>query len=84
MRGDSFVISGLISARSQHTTRNSPIRFSIRNVLLSAMFLFRAIGDFRLVGFFKKIRGTKFAKNDTAFFSPLCLLLSILLFVSAL
>nr|WP_254844256.1 DUF3995 domain-containing protein [Leptospira santarosai] len=56
----------------------------MRNVLLSAMFLFRAIGDFRLVGFFKKIRGTKFAKNDTAFFSPLCLLLSILLFVSAL
>lgn len=58
--------------------------FQFGTYFLSATFLFRAIGDFRLVGFFKKIRGTKFAKNDTAFFSPLCLLLSILLFVSAL
>ncbi|WP_061248470.1 DUF3995 domain-containing protein [Leptospira alstonii] len=49
---------------------------------LSAAFLLRAIGDFRLVGFFKRIKDTKFAKNDTKYYSPLCLLLSALLFVS--
>lgn len=36
----------------------------------------RAVGDFRLVGFFKKVRGTTFARWDTALHSPLCALLS--------
>lgn len=58
--------------------------FQYGTYFLSAVFLLRAIGDFRLLGFFKKIRGTKFAKNDTAYYSPLCLLISVLLFVSTL
>ncbi|ULH29430.1 DUF3995 domain-containing protein [Leptospira weilii] len=58
--------------------------FQYGTYFLSATFLLRAIGDFRLLGFFKKIRDTKFAKNDTAYYSPLCLLLSVLLFVSTL
>jgi hypothetical protein len=37
----------------------------------------RAVGDFRLVGFFKRVRGTNFARLDTAVFAPLCLLLGI-------
>jgi len=37
----------------------------------------RAVGDLRLVGFFKKIRGTRFAVLDTWLYSPLCLLLAI-------
>lgn len=36
-------------------------------------FVLRAIGDFRLVGFSKKIRGTRFATWDTRLFSPLSL-----------
>lgn len=52
-------------------------------VFLSFVFLLRAIGDFRLVGFFKRIRGTDFAKNDDVYYSPLCLILSFLLFISA-
>lgn len=36
-------------------------------------FLFRAIGDFRLVGFFKRVRETPFARWDTRLFTPLCL-----------
>src|SRR4051812_9981130 len=39
--------------------------------------LARAVGDFRYVGFFKRVRGSRFAKLDTLFYSPLCLLLSI-------
>ena len=36
----------------------------------------RAVGDFRLVGFFKRVRGTRFARLDTMLFTPLCLLLA--------
>ncbi|VTP99572.1 MULTISPECIES: DUF3995 domain-containing protein [Sphingobacterium] len=42
------------------------------------IFLVRAIGDFRYVGFFKKYRNTKFGKNDTKYYSPLCMLIGIL------
>lgn len=38
--------------------------------------LARAIGEFKYVGFFKRIRGSRFAKLDTLVYSPLCLLLS--------
>ena len=44
---------------------------------LTAVFLLRAVGDFRLVGFFKRARGTRFARRDTLFYSPLCLLLGL-------
>lgn len=37
----------------------------------------RAIGEFRYVGFFKRVRGTPFARLDTWVYSPLCLLLAI-------
>jgi hypothetical protein len=37
----------------------------------------RAIGEFRYVGFFKRVRGSRFAKLDTLVYSPVCLLLAI-------
>lgn len=45
---------------------------------IAALFMLRAIGDFKYVGFFKKITKTKFAKNDSRFYSPLCLVIAIL------
>lgn len=45
---------------------------------LAVVFVLRAFGDFQLVGFFKRVKGTQFARMDTAFFSPLCLLISLL------
>jgi hypothetical protein len=39
------------------------------------IFLFRAAGEFKLVGFSKSVRGTAFATWDTWLFSPLCVLL---------
>lgn len=36
----------------------------------------RAIGDFRLVGFFKRVRGTTFARWDSRLHSPLCVAIS--------
>ena len=37
----------------------------------------RAIGEFKYVGFFKRVRGSRFAKLDTLVYSPLCLLLAV-------
>jgi len=45
--------------------------------------LARAVGDFRLVGFFKRIRGSAFARLDTLLYAPLCLLLSVAVFYVA-
>lgn len=41
------------------------------SVLLGLVFLVRAVGDFRLIGFFKRVRGTAFATWDTRLFSLL-------------
>ncbi len=39
--------------------------------------LARAIGEFKYVGFFKRVRDSKFARLDTLLYSPLCLLLAV-------
>lgn len=46
--------------------------------VIPTIFLFRAIGEFKYVGFFKKIRDTKFAKADTKTFTPLCLFIALI------
>jgi hypothetical protein len=46
--------------------------------IIPGIFLLRAIGDFRYVGFFKRIKNTEFARNDTRLFAPLCLMIAVL------
>ncbi|WP_186755825.1 DUF3995 domain-containing protein [Echinicola salinicaeni] len=46
--------------------------------IIPLIFLLRAVGEFKYVGFFKSIRETDFGKMDSKFFSPLCLILGIL------
>lgn len=48
---------------------------------LAAVLLLRAIGDFRYIGFFKRIGDTPFGRRDTALYSPLCLLLALGVFL---
>ncbi|MET3446438.1 DUF3995 domain-containing protein [Ralstonia sp. 1138] len=43
---------------------------------LAAVFTLRAVGDFRYVGFFKRVRGSVFAQRDTWMYSPLCVVLA--------
>jgi hypothetical protein len=50
---------------------------------LALLLLLRAIGDFRLVGFFKTVRGSRFAWLDSALYSPLCLALAFGVFLLA-
>ncbi|SDM19187.1 DUF3995 domain-containing protein [Kriegella aquimaris] len=46
--------------------------------LVPLIFLARAIGDFKYVGFFRKIKNTAFSKADAKYFSPLCALIGLL------
>ncbi|GGY19808.1 hypothetical protein GCM10011289_24070 [Paludibacterium paludis] len=63
--------SGLLAVPVPDAVRVWPGR------LLAAGLMARAVGDFRLVGFFKRIKGSVFARQDTRFYSPLCLLLGL-------
>ncbi len=45
--------------------------------VISTIFIVRAIGDFKYIGFFKKVKQTPFAKMDTKVYSPLCLFLGV-------
>jgi hypothetical protein len=45
--------------------------------VMAVVFLLRAIGDFRYVGFTKRAAPSRFAYWDTRLYSPLCLLLSV-------
>ncbi|WP_369124978.1 DUF3995 domain-containing protein [Enterobacter asburiae] len=51
--------------------------YRIGNWVVVVLFLLRAVGDFKIVGFFKKIRRTEFSKYDSLYYSPLCLYLSL-------
>ena len=51
--------------------------------MIPTIFALRAVGDFRYVGFFKRVRTTPFAKRDTAFYSPLCLFIALAGFLLA-
>lgn len=53
------------------------------SIALGLLFLLRAIGEFRMVGLFKRVRGTSFATWDTWLFSPLCLLMALGFFIIA-
>src|SRR5260370_25050509 len=55
-----------------------PVLFDIGVWGLLLVFLLRAIGNLRTFGFFKTVKGTPFADLDTWFYSPLCLLLTLL------
>jgi protein-S-isoprenylcysteine O-methyltransferase Ste14 len=87
----SVVASGLLVMALFHLVKVNLIDLSlpvwIDNFalkIIAFIFLARAIGEFRYVGFFKKIRNTKFARLDTRVYSPLCLLLSMNALLTAL
>lgn len=58
----------------------APVRHGALQAMLTAVALVmfaRAVGDFRLVGFFKRIKGSAFARMDTWVYSPLCVVLGL-------
>jgi len=83
---DSAIVGfGLILFGLVYLLKSGLINFQIPNWILlygswiiSAIFILRAIGDFKYVGFFKKIKNTEFAKADSRIFSPLCLTIGLI------
>jgi hypothetical protein len=63
--------AGLLGTGAEHPA----LRWALVGV--AAAMLLRAVGDFRLVGFFKKITGSRFALLDTILYSPLCMALGL-------
>lgn len=41
---------------------------------VGGVLVLRAVGEFKYVGFFKRVKGSKFATYDSWLFSPFCLL----------
>lgn len=56
----------------------NPLLLAGLSYALAGGLLARAIGDFRYLGFFKRVRGSRFATLDTFLFAPICLLLALL------
>lgn len=75
----------LVLAHAGHLPLPLP-RGLTRGALLAtgAAFAARALVPNRYVGFFKTLRGTRWARYDTRFYSPLFLLLGLLLLALAL
>ncbi|MEO9483558.1 MAG: DUF3995 domain-containing protein [Ekhidna sp.] len=58
-----------------------PFAIKATSWMIPIIFLFRAIGDFRYIGFTKKVKTTAFARKDTLFYSPLCLSIAVIGFI---
>ncbi|SRR5579871_181614 len=73
-----FAAAALVAIAGQLAPAWLQVPFArLLTVTLGLVFLARAIGDFRLVGFFKKVRGTTFARLDTLLYAPLCALVGV-------
>ena len=66
----SVLVLGRAGAFGPHVSAE---RFKWPVFILGFAFLIRAVGEGKLVGFTKRVRGTSFARWDTRLFSPLCL-----------
>jgi Protein of unknown function (DUF3995) len=57
---------------------NSDLLTKYGSWAIPVIFIVRAIGEFRYVGFFKKIKDTDFGRMDSKYYSPLCLIVGII------
>ncbi|MFI5399704.1 MAG: DUF3995 domain-containing protein [SAR324 cluster bacterium] len=82
-----FLAAGIVLGRADLLSNAAPAThwiFVVGTWVLAALFLVRAIGEFRYVGFFKRVRNTEFGRWDTWLFSPLCLIIALLAAITAL
>ncbi len=71
-----FAFVHVAKARLIFVNSNFPV-VPYATLAIGVIFLIRFIGDFKWVGIFKKVKDTSFAKNDTLYYTPLCLFLSV-------
>ncbi len=55
-----------------------PAYIHVGTWIIGIIFIARSIGDFRYVGFFKKMKDTTFARNDSRLYSPLSLVMGLI------
>lgn len=85
-RVDSAIVAiGLLIFATYYLLKANIITLSVPSHMLpyvgwaiSSIFMLRAIGDFKYVGFFKRFKTTDFAKLDLKIYSPLSLSISII------
>ncbi|MCL6604825.1 MAG: DUF3995 domain-containing protein [Paenibacillus sp.] len=80
--GAAYVLTVQSGIISDFVGLNPRIFFYLCSVC-SIVFAVRALGDFRYVGWFKTVRGTRFSSMDYIFYTPLCMLLSTVFALSA-
>ncbi len=86
-----LVAAGLLGMAGLHAQKMGWLSISLPSwltqyglLIVGGIFFLRVIGDFRYVGFFKRITNTAFARMDTALYIPLCLIISINAFWTAI
>lgn len=47
--------------------------------VIAGVFFIRAVGDFRYLGVFKRVKDTGFARMDTHVYVPLCIMIAIMI-----
>ncbi|MFN2425797.1 MAG: DUF3995 domain-containing protein [Candidatus Binatia bacterium] len=68
----------IVAARGEVVHSPMPVAWTnTATFAVGAVLIARAIGDFRFVGFFKRVHDTRFAEWDTRLFSPVSLLLGV-------
>ena len=73
-----FLFASLVAATAGFVEIGIPVRvLSWLSYALAMGLLARAVGEFKYLGFFKRVRGSRFARLDTLVYSPLCLALAV-------
>jgi hypothetical protein len=73
-----FFFAGLVAATAGMVSVGlSPVVLSGLSYALAIGLIARAVGEFKYVGFFKRVRGSRFATLDALVYSPVCVLLAI-------
>jgi hypothetical protein len=71
-----FAFVHVVNARLIFVNTTLPVIHYV-TLAMGIVFLVRFVGDFKWVGIFKKVKDTSFGKNDTLYYAPLCLFLSL-------
>jgi hypothetical protein len=73
-----LMFAGLVAATGRLVfVGMPPVALTWLSYALACGLLARAVGDFRYVGFFKRVRDSRFATLDTRVYSPLSLVLAV-------
>ncbi|CAA7195551.1 DUF3995 domain-containing protein [Chryseobacterium potabilaquae] len=76
-----ILLSFILLMNNENLDFISPKVSLYSKTIVAIIFLMRAIGDFKYVGFFKKINGTEFARLDGKYYTPVCLIIFILIII---